>query len=204
MVARTKHPTVAANLALIGGRGCGKSSVSKRIALTNRAFQLFSLDSMIQYEAGGQTIPEIVEARGWPEFRQLETEVLEKLIRVERGLVIDCGGGVVIDLDAAGEEIYSERKVAALRKTGLVIYLRRDVDYLASRIAGDRNRPDLSNTRSFHEIMARREPWYKEASHHVVDCDGLGKWDIAERILRLFYKDTGIELGDRPIRPRDV
>ena len=52
MGSREEHPELAKNLVLIGGRGCGKSSVAKRLARCNRHFMLFSLDAMIRYEAG--------------------------------------------------------------------------------------------------------------------------------------------------------
>jgi shikimate kinase len=194
MEPRTKHPDVLANLVLIGGRGCGKSSVSKRIALTNRGFMLFSLDAMIRYEAKGLTVPEIVEQQGWAEFRELEYEVVNKLTRMDQGLVIDCGGGVVVDLDESGDEMFSLRKVEALRSNGLVFYLDRDPEYLVHRIAGDPNRPDLSETKSFLEIMARREPWYREAAHHVIKCDDLDKQGIADEVLQIFYDSTGVDL----------
>lgn len=191
---RTPHPYVRRNLVLIGGRGCGKSSVSKRIAIENRGFSLFSLDAMIRYEAKGLTVPEIVESLGWAEFRDLEYEVVRKLTNISRGLVLDCGGGVVVDLDEKGEEIFSTRKVDALRRNGLVMYLERDPKYLAERIAGDPDRPDLSEERSFLEIMERRAPWYLQAAHHVIKCDDLSKQEIADQALRIFYDSTGVEL----------
>ena len=79
MALRTEHSEVVRNLALIGGRGCGKSSIAKRLARTNRNFMLFSLDALVRYEAGGSTIPEIVERDGWLGFRDREFEVVEKV-----------------------------------------------------------------------------------------------------------------------------
>ena len=79
MSIRTPHPSLKYNLALIGGRGCGKSSVGKRLARTNRNFMLFSLDALIRYESKAASIPEIVEARGWSGFRELEFEVVKKV-----------------------------------------------------------------------------------------------------------------------------
>jgi len=204
MAARSKHPELSRNLVLIGGRGSGKTSIAKRVALANRGFMLFSLDSLIRYEAAGSTVPEIVAERGWAGFRQLEYEVLEKLTQISRGLVMDCGGGIVVDLDDEGEEIFSERKVERLRADGVVIYLRRDHAYLAGRIAGDANRPDLSESKSFLEIMARREPWYQQAAHHVIECDGLPKIEIANQVLKIFYRDTGHDPSKVRLVPSDV
>ena len=56
----------------------------------------------------------------------------------------------------------------------MVVFIKRDVDYLASKIAGDANRPSLSETNSFKEIMARREPWYERAA----DLIWMGVWRV--------------------------
>ena len=55
-------------------------------------------------------------------------------------------------------------QAAALKASGLVVYIRRDVEYLTKRIAGDSNRPDLDASKSFAEIMQRREPYYLKAA----------------------------------------
>jgi len=193
MATRTPHPELTRNLVLIGGRGCGKSSVAKRLARRNRSFMLFSLDALIQYEAGGLPIPEIVEREGWAGLRSLELEVVEKLAQVRASALLDCGGGVVVELNEAGDEVFSQRKVEALRKHGLVVYLYRDSDYLLERIGGDRNRPSLSESRSFHEIMAQRDPWYRRAAHYVLDCGDLEKVEVADRVLSWFYGEIGVE-----------
>ncbi len=201
---RTKHPEIHCNLALIGGRGCGKTSISKRIALANRGFQFFSTDALIRYEAGGQTIPEIVEAHGWRRFRDLEFEVLDKLVKMRSGVLLDCGGGITVDLDEQGDEIFSERKVERLRADSIVVYLKRDHQFLADKIAGDTNRPDLSETKSFLEIMARREPWYVQAAHHVVECGDASKNEIATEILKIFYHENGHDLSKVKLKPIDA
>lgn len=187
MAPRPPHPELLCNLALIGGRGCGKSSVAKRIARRNRHFMLFSLDALIRYEAAGRSIPEIVEREGWSGFRRRELEVVEKVAAFEREALLDCGGGVVVELDAQGEEIYSKQKVATIRQHGLVVYLRRDPEYLLERIGADPNRPALSETRSFLDLMERRDPWYRKAADLVVDCGERRKRELTELVLDWFY-----------------
>lgn len=188
MAPRAEHPEVHRNLALIGGRGCGKSSIAKRLARLNRNFMLFSLDALIRYEAGGSAIPEIVEREGWTGFRDLEHGVVEKVAAFESGALIDCGGGVVVDLDASGGEVFSRRKVDALRRHSLVVYLRRETDYLIDRISQDANRPSLSETSSFREIMKLRDPWYCDAADRVFECGDLDKSEITENVLSWFYE----------------
>ena len=55
-------------------------------------------------------------------------------------------------------------QAAALKATGLVVYIKRDIGYLMENIAGDSNRPDLDAKKSFAEIMERREPYYLKAA----------------------------------------
>ena len=198
---RTAHPPLAKNLVLIGGRGCGKSSLAKRLCRENRHFMLFSLDALVRYEANGATIPEIVEREGWPGFRARELAVVEKVAAIRGGALIDAGGGVVVELDPRGAERYSARKVDALRRHGRVVYLHRPIDYLAEREQGG-DRPPLSSRETLREILARRDPWYRRAADHVIECGERAKVDVASEILDWFYRDQGIN-RDRRTRARD-
>jgi shikimate kinase len=192
MGVRLRHPPLAKNLVLIGGRGCGKSSIAKRLARANRHFMLFSLDALVRYEAQGATIAEIVAREGWPGFRARELAVVNRAAAFRGGALIDAGGGVVAELSATGDEIYSKAKVDALRRHGRLVYLQRDLDYLERRIAEDAARPTLSARESFREIMARRDPWYRRAAHHVIACGQRSKAELAKEILAWFYRDLGV------------
>jgi shikimate kinase len=111
-----------------------------------------------------------------------------------------------VDLDLNGNEVFSERKVDALRgavtETGarenVLVYLRRDVGYLVNRTSGDKNRPPLSDTVSFAKLMERRNAWYFRAADYVVDATGGAvesevktKREIKEEVLEYFYAETG-------------
>jgi len=189
---RNSHPALSRNLVLIGGRACGKSSIAKRLARTNRHFQLFSLDALIRYEAGGLSIEALVAREGWAGFRRREREVVRKVGALEGGALIDCGGGVVAELDDEGRERYSEAKVRELRRHGWLVYLERPLDYLEARIRADGSRPALGDE-SFRAVMERRDPWYREAAHWVLDCGTRSKGQLAEQILERFYAELGVD-----------
>ena len=99
---------------------------------------------------------------------------------------------MVVDLDEDGQEVFSERKVSALKRHILIVYLERDPEYLLSRIQGDTNRPDLSESESFLEIMERRSPWYEQSADLILDCNDQDKGVLAEEILAWFYERNGI------------
>ena len=189
---RIEHPELKKNLVLVGGRGSGKSSLAKRLSRTNRHFMLFSLDALIRYEADGANIPEIVAREGWAGFRARELAVVQRVAAIEGGALIDCGGGVVVELDRDGRERYSARKVDALRRHGRVVYLHRSVDYLEDR-SEDEDRPTLSSDETFQQIMKRRDPWYRRAADHVVECGERSKSALAREILDWFYRDLKIK-----------
>lgn len=174
------------NLVLIGGRGSGKSSIARRIYREYGEFEHLSLDTLIRYEANGASVPSIVEERGWRGFRELEYQVVKKAASFKGGALIDCGGGVIVDLDDRGDEIFSERKANALRTHGVVFYLEREAKYLFERIGDDPNRPALSAEKSFIEIMKRRDPFYRRMAHHTIRCDDKKKREIVEEILTLY------------------
>jgi shikimate kinase len=153
------------NINLIGMRGVGKSNVARRLSvLTKRP--VMSTDVLIEYESG-LTVPQFVESRGWREFRDLEFHIITKMAELD-GLIVDCGGGALVDLDAGGEEVYSARKVQALRDGGTIIYLAGDIARLAAKTEQDPDRPVIDPDLSAETIMRRREPMYEQAADWTI------------------------------------
>lgn len=175
------------NLALIGGRAAGKTTISKCILCRKKQFTLFQLDQLIQYEANAKSIPQIIEQIGWTGFRELEELVVKKISSFRENILIDTGGGVVVELDQNKNEIFSHTKVQALRKHCKIVYLKRDPEIIVDLIKADPNRPTLFSKISFQTLMTRREPWYQAAADLTILCDNMTKEAITERILTWFY-----------------
>ncbi len=166
------------NIVLIGYRGTGKSQVGELLA-QSLGMQLIGMDAEIVKQAG-MTIPEIVEQFGWPKFRDMETEVAQKLSGCDK-LVIDCGGGV----------IERPENIEILKQNAKIYWLRASVDTIVSRIKGDTERPALISGKSFTdevaEVLDVRTPKYRAAAHHEIDTDALTEQQVAEAILACWH-----------------
>ena len=166
------------NLVLIGMPGAGKTTTGKILAeKTGRRF--LDMDNLITQQQG-RTPEEIIRSDGADRFRQIETEVLEALVRgggtsarsgsmtqAAGGLVIACGGGVV------------EREVnrQLLRENGKVIWLKRDLSELPTD-----GRP-ISQDDGPEAIYARRRSAYESWSD--LSAQAIGPEETALQIIEL-------------------
>jgi shikimate kinase len=178
------------HLALVGGRGCGKTSTAARLAAEHPSFRLLDLDALTLEEGAANSVAQIVNDGGWRAWRELEYRVLERVTDSPPGALVDCGGGIVVDLDASDGEIFSDRKVAVLRRRCRVVYLRCDSELLWSRISDDSSRPALSPNQSFASLMEQREPWYDRAADRTIEADSLSPDELAREIAGWFFAET--------------
>jgi shikimate kinase len=162
------------NIVLIGYRGAGKSTVSGILG-QRLGRRVISTDAEIVKETG-QPIPDIIEQCGWDHFRELETEVCQKLTRQEN-LVIDTGGGLIL----------KEENVRILKANGKFFWLTAEISTIINRISGDTQRPSLSGTKSFveeiGEILAIRRPHYLAAADVIIPTDHETPESITDQIV---------------------
>jgi shikimate kinase len=164
------------NIVLIGYRGTGKSVVG-RILARRLEMEYVGMDAAI-VERAGMAIPQIVEERGWPGFRDLETQVALDLAGRDN-LIVDTGGGV----------IERPENIPALEKNGRIFWLKASVDTIVRRIQGDDQRPALTEGKSFTEevaeVLERRVARYQEAARYAIDTDPLTPEAVADEVIRL-------------------
>ncbi|SCA57329.1 Shikimate kinase [Candidatus Terasakiella magnetica] len=170
------------NIILIGMRGAGKSKISRRLSVLTKR-DVLSSDLLIQYDNAGKSIPEILadNAGDWRAFRDMEYATLQKICALD-GNIIDCGGGIIVDVDEDGSEIYSERKIELLRQNGRIVWLKGDIPRLAAKVKGDAKRPSLSETKSAEEVMMRRLPFYEKAADIIIDIENLSKKELTAQV----------------------
>lgn len=108
----------------------------------------------------GVDIPYIFDKEGEPGFRDREEQLIDDL-SLQRGIVLATGGGVV--MRAANREHLQQR--------GRVIYLYTEVEQQWRRTRKSKNRPLLQQEnpkKILKELMALRDPWYREIAHLIV------------------------------------
>lgn len=166
-------------VALIGLMGAGKSAVGRRLAAALGARFRDSDDEIVK--AAAMPIPEIFDRFGETHFREGERRVVARLLR-EPPHVLSTGGGVFVD---------DETRVL-LGKRAHVVWLRADLDTLASRCGRRDDRPLLRDGDP-RETLARlieiRYPIYAKAESVVDSVDGPHEAVVEAIVSRL--RDAG-------------
>ncbi len=169
---------------LVGCRAVGKSSIGRELA-RGLAWKFLDTDTFIT-DKFGQTVAEIVAAKGWSKFREAEKEILREL-QSEKKCVVATGGGAILHT-----EVWPE-----LKKQGNVVWLTADLATLCTRIRGDRQsaslRPSLTGNDiclELEEVLVERSPLYNEFADCVIDT---GVFDVKQAVLKITKYVKGIK-----------
>jgi shikimate kinase len=166
------------SLFLTGPMGAGKSTIGRQLA---KQLGLPFHDSDHEIESRtGVDIPLIFELEGETGFRKRETAVIDELTRLPN-IILATGGGAVLD------PVNREH----LKTRGRVIYLHASVNQQLKRTQKDRNRPLLQtkNPRAkLEELIAIRDPLYREIATLVIETDGMRVRDVVRKIMQQLEK----------------
>ena len=151
------------NLVLIGMPGSGKTTIAKQIALKLEK-EFVDTDQLIE-ERENRKISEIFKTDGEEYFRKIEKEVLKEVGKLSCK-VISTGGGVVKD----------KENYFLLVQNGLVVWVKRDIDLLASE-----DRPLSKDKESIKKLYEQRKDLYA----NFADCTIENNGDIVSAIKAL-------------------
>jgi shikimate kinase len=158
-------------IVLVGVPGAGKTTVGKLLA-KELAVEFFDSDQVIEARSG-KSVSDIFTQDGEPVFRQIEHDVIAELLGSSNA-VLALGGGSLGNDD-------TRAKVKGAKAVWLVAGLAQAVD----RVGMNRNRPLLlGNVRGqLADLMAAREPLYKEVASIAVDTSKLTPSEVVAEIV---------------------
>ena len=160
---------------LVGLMGAGKSKIGRRLA-ARLSLPFFDSDDEIE-AAAGETVEEIFANRGERVFRDGERRVITRLLAGPVH-VLATGGGAFMDP--------ATRLVIA--RSGVSLWLRADLDTLASRVTRRNNRPLLKTGDAraiLAELIAQRYPIYAEADLILDSSEGSPELTVSRAIAAL-------------------
>lgn len=163
------------NIILIGFMGAGKTTVGKFLA-KEKGMRFADTDERIVLEQK-MSIPDIFAERGEEYFRDLETELLKRMLTDTKHAVVSVGGGMPV----------REENIRFLRELGCVVYLSASKQTILGRVGGDKGRPLLAGEgleEKVERLMRERELLYKQAAHLDIRTDGRSIYQVAQIILQ--------------------
>ncbi len=165
---------------LVGPIGAVKTTIGKYLA---QELKLGFADTDSDIEARtGADIPWIFDVEGEEGFRDREQRVVEEMTLWD-DVVLATGGGVVL----------RPENRRALAGRGFVIYLYATVDEQVRRTRRDRQRPLLQKgdpEQILRELMAVRDPLYREIADHIIETDSCSPKTVAQRLMRELQATT--------------
>jgi shikimate kinase len=155
---------------LVGPPGAGKSTVGRLLA-DRWACAFADSDAVVESEQG-RTVASIFVEDGEESFRQLERQVVLRLLGEHDG-VLALGGGAVLDPET--------RRALADHP---VVLLETGIATAAARVGLNRDRPLLvGNVRgTLATLLKERAPLYAEVADQTILTDELAPDDVADAV----------------------
>lgn len=149
------------SIVFIGLMGAGKTAIGRSAAGELR-LPFADSDHEIEH-VSRMTIPDLFEDYGEAEFRSLERRVISRLLK-GGPRVISTGGGAFMNATTR----------RAIKRKGISIWLKADIETLMARVMRKQNRPLLKNNNPravMEDLISNRYPVYGEADITVTSRD---------------------------------
>ena len=153
--------------------GVGKSTIGRLLSEETEG-ALIEIDETIEAEQG-ITINEIFAQYGENRFRDLESELVERIGKME-GQIVSCGGGAVL----------RSLNVENMKKSGTIVFLSAMPETIYHRVCYTTNRPLLNgnmNVEYIAGLMEKRRALYEGAADVTILTDEKTAEEIVREIL---------------------
>ena len=167
------------NIVLVGFMGTGKTSIGRRLSMQLR-MRYVDTDDVIERDSG-RRISDIFSEDGEPVFRELESEAVRKVSKLENH-IISTGGGVVL----------KEANMVELRRNGIIFCLTATAEEIYQRVRHQSHRPLLQTPDALTKIRSMledRHPYYAKADY-MVETTGRSFGEVMAYIKRVFAKSV--------------
>jgi len=167
------------NIVLVGFMGTGKTSIGKRLA-TRLRMRYVDTDDIIERDSG-RCISDIFSEDGEETFRELESEAVRKVSKLNNH-IISTGGGVVL----------KETNMAELKRNGTVFCLTATPEEIYRRVQHQSHRPLLQTPDPLAKIKSMledRHPYYVKADY-MVETTGCSFEAVMAYIKRVFMESV--------------
>ncbi|MCR5210859.1 MAG: shikimate kinase [Lachnospiraceae bacterium] len=171
------------NIILTGYMGSGKTSVSRSLERIT-GLKMLDTDARIEEQAG-KSISRIFAEDGEEVFRDMETGLLENLIKEGFKGILSTGGGM---------PLRRENRIL-MSRLGTVFYLKASPETICARLLNDTTRPLLAGEtkegklEKIKSMLEQRKAAYESGADHIVITDGLDIKDIASDIRSKVYME---------------
>ncbi len=146
---------------LTGFMGSGKSTIAPILANT-LGYSFIDIDDEIR-KATGKRVTDFFSEFGEKRFREIERRLLHEASRSDE-CVISLGGGTITD----------DSNLAVVQSSGILVYLKAEVEHILLRLQNKTDRPLLKSIdgekmneeelrRRIVALLAIREPYYNQA-----------------------------------------
>ncbi len=169
------------SIVFVGMMGAGKTAVGRGVA--GRLGVDFSDSDHELERVSGMTIPEFFSEKGEPAFRDLETRVIESLLK-GRPIVLSVGGGAFVR-DVNRQNI---------RRRSFSVWIDADLETIWKRVRRKRGRPLLDVDDPYSELKRLyriRCPIYAQADVSVRSRDDRSVDDMATAVLKMLVETEG-------------
>lgn len=138
--------------------------------------EVLAIDDLVEARAG-KTVHAIFSTEGEVFFRDLESAIIKE-ISLRRGIIIDCGGGVVL----------RKENLKFLKTNGIVFYLEAAPEVIYQRIKNEKHRPLLKSPDPLgciKELYQQRLPLYNQADYTIDANDASIEGPVVEIMRHL-------------------